>query len=121
MADNDGNTNGFRSSWTYCNDRIERCDALGRHLNRNYRSVYRAYITWFDQKEHDFFTMVDNDTDPFRPRPLETRTSTDGTVYITQDNVDLYFCSHLVNIPTAGPATMRRKLSALNYVLEYIV
>ena len=114
MADNDGNTNGLRSTWLYCNARIQRADSMGVHCNRNYRSVYRAYIVWFDEKEHEFFTIVEGENDEPLPRPLETRTSPDGTVFITQENVDLYFCTHLVNIPTAGPTTMRRKISALN-------
>ena len=118
MAANDANTNGFRSSWPYCLDRLDRADALSTHTNRTYRSIYRAFIVWFDSKEHDFFTMVDSDH--ARPRPLETRTSADGTVYITQDNVDLYFSTHLINIPTSGPACMRRKMSGLNYVLQNI-
>lgn len=119
MAANDGNTNGFQSAWPYCIDRIERNDALGTHTNRSYRAIYRAYIVWFDRKQHDFFSMVEIDHSSL-PRPLETRTSPDGLVFITQANVELYFSTHLVNIPTAGPATMKRKFSGLNYVLRNI-
>jgi hypothetical protein len=117
MADHREHFDDFQSSWPYCKARIESAKERLSGLNQTYTSSYRAYIEWFDQKQQYFAMVDDGEDDIDLPRPLETYTSTEGKVHITQYNVDMYFSTHLAHQPTGNKATTKRKVSALTWFL----
>lgn len=119
MADEDDYNDDIHdipSSWGYCKARVERAkEDRGISPNQTYLSTYHNFIDWFDQKR---FAMVElGEVDIDLQHPLETYESTEGTVHITQYNVDMYFSTYLVHHPTGNKATTKRKVSALTWFL----
>jgi hypothetical protein len=123
MVDYCVNFDPFRSIKEYCDGRIAIFETKGIKSNSNYKGIYRSFIVWFDQN-HPFFPMVDagenQNLDNTADRPLETRTSRQGTVYITQYNVEQYFRTAVVNMNTSSRAVVRKKVSALTWFLQNV-
>jgi hypothetical protein len=117
MADEDGIFDGFPTAWDYCEDRIAKSLESGRSTNTNYLCIYRAFIRWFDSKWAHYPIVDHDDNENPRPRPYR---STDGLVFITQYNVELYFSTHVVLTAVGSNATNRRKVSALNWYLQHV-
>jgi hypothetical protein len=120
MAGDDGILTGFQSVWPYCEARIRSAEVKMIRPNQNYKCIYRAFIIWFDEKRHHFAIVDDGDPPIGQPRPLEVFTGTEGNIYITQYNVEMWYSTHLAQVATTGKATIRKKVSALNWFLEHI-
>jgi hypothetical protein len=107
------------SVWDYCNDRITALPSL--KYNNRYFSVYKAFCTWIDDKivhspivdETDIVLVPDVDF-------INSRVNKYGTVFTTQNNVDVYFSTVLVHISSMSAAVMRMKVSALTWFLRNV-
>ena len=111
----DENFEGNSHAWEYCKERMNKFQALTVGTNRTYKAAYRSFILfWVAKMAH--FPMVDGDANE-NETVLQTDVSDQGTVYITQYNVETYF--EQVVVPTAKGAkcTIRKKISALNWFL----
>ena len=102
----------------YCNARIALLPRL--KWNDNYRSIYRAFCCWIDEKMVHFPIVEEAEDVVVAHDSLTYRESTEGTVFITQNNVDVYFSTHLVNIHNMSLPVMRKKVSALTWFLKKV-
>ena len=126
MADYDGFIDGFPTCWDYCDDRISKLKVDGLKPNTTYFNIYRAFIEWFDRQRLLFPIVIEKKegetADLDQPSTtLTIRTSVeDGIVFVTQSNVEEYFCTVLAYIPTSSMKTLRRKISGLVWFLTFV-
>ena len=107
------------SVWDYCQFRM----ALQPRLkyNNRYYAVYKAFCVWLDDKlvHHPIVEegdIVDDGVDRINSR----RTRTDGTVFITQNNVDVYFSTVLAHVESMSLAVIKMKCLALTWWLKLV-
>ena len=85
----------------YCENRIRLMIDNDININRNVYNVYKYYIKWYDQYIINN-TVVDDNTAPENESLLESyipyNVDNNGTVYITQYYVDIYFGLVLVKV-----------------------
>ena len=122
MADDDGFFDGFPSCLEYCDDRIRKYSIDSNSPNQNYLSIYRTYIRWFDDNRLHYPIVHQEEAEKaiVHESSLTKRTSREGTVFVTQSNVELYMSTVLSLIPTSSMATLRRKISALTWFLQHV-
>lgn len=105
----------------YCTERFanQRCVKW----NHSYRSIYFSYCKWIDSQLVHFpivrqvaNTVIDVDLDAITYRT----NSTEGTVFITQFNVDRYYTTYLVHINNMSLPVMRKKVLGLNFFLQQV-
>ena len=102
----------------YCNARIASLPRL--KWNDNYRSIYRAFCCWIDDKMVHSPIVEEAEDVVVAHDSLTYRESSEGTVFITQNNVDVFFSTHLVNIHNMSLPVMRKKVSALIWFLKKV-
>ena len=121
MASHHGDFEGFPSASGYCDNRMRKYVAVARKPNETYSSIYKQFIRWFDEKRLHFPIVTEEEAAVDQQRQaLTTRTSDQGTVFVTQRNVDLYFSTYLVSVPTSTLQAMRRIVSGLTWILQRV-
>ena len=114
----DENTEGNSHAWEYCVGRMIRFEAFGISSNPTYVATYRSFINfWVSKMAH--YPMVDDEDDEDET-VLETYVSRQGTVYITQANVEAYFEQVVVPTLRGDTCTIRKIVSALNVFLKTV-
>ena len=122
MAANDDVLDGFPSVVDYCEARIKKFDPKTLNACGTYVSIYRSFNRWVDDNRAHFPMVEESQIDvDQRHTALTIRTTgTDGTVFITQSNVELYFTTHLVRVNTSTLPVLRRIVSALTWFLQRV-
>ena len=114
----DENTKGNSHAWEYCVGRMVRFEAFRISSNPTYVATYRSFINfWVSKMAH--YPMVDDEENEDET-VLETYVSRQGTVYITQDNVEAYFEQVVVPTLRGDTSTIRKIISALNVFLKTV-
>jgi hypothetical protein len=124
------NSEPYTMAWEYCEARMNQAAASVSKVstNKSYIGSYTSFIKWFEVYNCQIL-MVDHENDDYENENesqfqnatvLGTGVSSNGTVYVTQSNVETYF--ELVVVPyfTGAPCTVRKIVSALNWFLENI-
>ena len=120
------NSDPYFLAWEYCEQRYEQAKLKKKGTNRTYLGIYSSFIKWFANYNQQILMVDDSDSDDeseiengIRDTVLRTGVSANGTVYITQANVETYFELVVVNL-TGKPCTIRKIVSGLNYFLVEI-
>ena len=122
MLTYDENSEPYSNIWAYCKSRYDKAVILHVSTNKSYVGTYSSFINWFeDYNAHNLMVAFENNNENNEVETvLGTGVSVNGTVYITQYNVETYF--QLVVVPTSvgAPCTVRKIISALNWFLKNI-
>ena len=80
------------TAWEYCKSHYDQ--AVLKHVSTNTNYIGTSYINWFENYNRDIL-MVDNENDHENENENETVLGTgvsmNGTVFITQYNVEVFF------------------------------
>ena len=111
------------TAWEYCKSRYDQAVLMHVSTNTNYIGTYSSYINWFEN-HNNVILMVnyenDHENENENETVLGTGVSMNGTVFITQYNVEVYFREVVVPTCTGAPCTVRKIVSALNWFLEFV-
>ena len=116
-------------AWEYCEARMKQAAASVSKVSTNpsYISSYTSFIKWFEvyncqilMADHENDNDSENENQFENDTVLGTGVSSNGTVYVTQANVETYFELVVVHHFTGAPKTVCKIISALNWFLENI-
>jgi hypothetical protein len=124
----DENFEGNSHALEYCETRMLKFKEIPISTNKSYEASYLKFISFFVEKMAHYPMVVDGENEKNDETVLETdvslvletSVSDQGTVYVTQHNVEAYFVLVVADSAKGTNVTVRKIISALNWFLRKV-